>query len=81
MESSTAEFLLRQFSFRETSRICLDVAGFARILVAAWGYYDSGAQAQQQTSHAVQMLMICFVTHVGESPIAKCHAMATSEEH
>ena len=22
-----------------------------------------------------------IVTHVGESPIAKCHAMATSEEH
>ena len=23
----------------------------------------------------------CFVTHEGESPIARCHAMATSEEH
>ena len=30
-----------------------------------------------ETSRASRL----FVTHVGESPIARCHAMATSEEH
>ena len=49
MESSIAEFALEAIQpfghlpthISKTSRICLDVAGFARILVAAWGDYDS----------------------------------------